>query len=91
MEITVKMSEKEFHENRLIDLEYFFMFAKNNGLDVGIKLQMPGQKDHEIIMNYNSSIDTKLEYYKKTYDNNLVHKNCKEIKIIDAFCTVIPY
>lgn len=73
------------------ELKNFFLNMKKEGLDVGIKLKMPNQKEPEIIMNYNSSIDTKLEYYKKTYDDNLVHKNCKDIKIVDMLSTNIPF
>lgn len=73
------------------DLIKFFNEAKEEGKDIVIKLQMPNQKESEIIMNYNSSIDTKLEYYKKTYDDNLVHKNCKDIKIVDMLSTNIPF
>lgn len=73
------------------DLEEFCKSAKENGRDIIIKLQMPNQKDSEYIMNKCSSINTKLDYYKKTYDNNLVHKNCKNIKIIDLISTEIPF
>lgn len=73
------------------DLISFFTETKEKGNDIVIKLQMPNQKEPEVIMNYNSSIDTKLEYYKKTYDENLVHKNCKDIKIIDMLATNIPF
>lgn len=58
---------------------------------LGIKLKMPSQKEPEIIMNYNSSIDVKLEYYLNTYDDNLVHKNNSEIQIIDMIGTSIPF
>lgn len=76
---------------KMNDLIEFFNYAKEKGDDIVIKLQMPNQKEPEVIMNYNSSIDTKLEYYKKTYDDNLVHKNCKDIKIIDMLSTKIPF
>ena len=64
---------------------------KKEGLDVAIKLKMPNQTEPEIIMNYNSSIDAKLEYYMNTYDENLVHKNNPEIQIIDVIGTSIPF
>lgn len=73
------------------ELKEFFLNMKKEGLDVGIKLKMPNQKEPEIIMNYNSSIDTKLDYYMNTYDNNLVHKNNTEIQIIDVIGTNIPF
>lgn len=73
------------------ELKEFFLNMKKEGLDVGIKLKMPNQKEPEVIMNYNSSIDTKLEYYMNTYDDNLVHKNNPEIQIIDVIGTKIPF
>lgn len=73
------------------ELKEFFLNMKKEGLDVGIKLKMPNQEEPEIIMNYNSSIDTKLDYYMNTYDDNLVHKNNPEIQIIDVIGTNIPF
>lgn len=73
------------------ELKKFFLDMKKEGLDVGIKLKMPNQKEPEIILNYNSSIDAKLKYYLDTYDDNLVHKNNPEIKIIDMIGTKIPF
>lgn len=73
------------------ELKSFFLNMKKEGLDVGIKLKMPNQKKPEIIFNYNSSIDVKLEYYLNTYDDNLVHKNNPEIQIIDMIGTRLPF
>ncbi len=73
------------------ELKNFFLNMKKEGLDVAIKLKMPNQTEPEIIMNYNSSIDTKLEYYLNTYDDNLVHKNNPDIQIIDVIGTKIPF
>lgn len=73
------------------ELIEFFNEVKEQGQDIVIKLKMPNQTEPEIIMNYNSSIDVKLEYYKNTYDENLVHKNCKGIEIVDMLATKIPF
>ena len=73
------------------DLISFFNEVKRRGDDVVVKIKLPNQKEPEVIMNYNSSIDVKLEYYKNTYDDNLVHKNCKDIQIIDLLGTKIPF
>lgn len=73
------------------ELKDFFLGMKKEGLDIVIKLKMPNQKEPEIIMNYNSSIDTKLEYYLNTYDDDLFHKNNPEIQIIDMLGTKIPF
>lgn len=64
-------------------LETVFNNAKENGLDVCVEVTIPGQDDTEFIINKNASIENKLAYYKKTYDDNLVHKHCKEIKIVN--------
>ena len=82
------MNDEKFTKEELKD---FFLNMKKEGLDVGIKLKMPNQEEPEIILNYNSSIDTKLEYYLNTYDDNLVHKNNPEIQIIDMIGTSIPF
>lgn len=65
-------------------LETVFKNAKENGLDVCVEVTIPGQDDTEFIINKNESIENKLEYYKKTYDKNLVHKHCNEIKIVSV-------
>ena len=82
------MNDEKFTKE---ELKGFFLNMKKEGLDVGIKLKMPNQEEPEIILNYNSSIDTKLEYYLNTYDDNLVHKNNPEIQIIDMIGTSIPF
>lgn len=73
------------------ELIEFIMAVKKNGDDIAIKLQISNQEKPEIIMNYNASIDTKLKYYIETYDDNLIHKNNSEIRIIDAFGMKIPF
>lgn len=73
------------------ELKEFFINMKKEGLDIGIKSKMPNQKQPEIILNYNSSIDTKLEYYLSTYDDNLIHKNNQKIQIIEVIGTKIPF
>ena len=64
-------------------LETVFKNAKDNGLDVCVEVTIPGQDDTEFIVNKNASIENKLAYYKKTYSEKLVHKHCKEIKIVN--------
>ncbi len=62
------------------------VFDECNRLRMGIRieLEMPNQEDTEIIINTYRSLNTKRNYYIKTYDNNLVHKNNNKIRIIDA-------
>lgn len=73
------------------EMVQFFSDVKEKGLDMVIKLKMPNQEEPEIIMNYNKSIDAKLEYYKKTYTDDLVHKNNPDIQIIEILATTIPF
>lgn len=49
---------------------------------VGVVIEMGGFPQAEIIINPAANIDSKLEYYKKTYDENLNHKFAPGIKII---------
>lgn len=73
------------------EMVQFFKDVKEKGLDMVIKLKMPNQEEPEIIMNYNKSVDTKLEYYQKTYTDDLVHKNKSDIQIIEILATTIPF
>jgi hypothetical protein len=49
---------------------------------VGIKIHMDGFPKDEIIINQMENFDSKLDYYKKTYDENLNHKFAQGIKIV---------
>lgn len=73
------------------EMVQFFKDVKEKGLDMVIKLKMPNQEEPEIIMNYNKSIDAKLEYYQKTYTDDLIHKNNSDIQIIEILATNIPF
>ena len=56
---------------------------KENGNMLGIKVTIPNQDETELIINNNSSIDNKIDYYCKAYDENLVHSMNDKIKIVD--------
>mgnify|MGYP003509473701 CR=1 FL=1 len=49
---------------------------------VAVKIQMEGFAEAEIIINPIRNVKEKLEYYKKTYDENLNHKFADGIKIV---------
>lgn len=49
---------------------------------VGVKIEMSGFPQPEVIINPAENIESKLEYYKKTYDENLNHKHAPGIKIV---------
>ena len=67
-------------------LKEIFAEAKKNKMDIYVAVTIPGQDDHEYIVNKNKSLDNKLEYYCKAYDENCVHCMNNQIKIIDAGC-----
>lgn len=66
------------------DLIDAFCEAQNDGSDICVEVTIPGQKETEFIINRNKSLANKLEYYCNTYDENLVNKHCKDIKIVSA-------
>lgn len=65
-------------------LELAFKEAKELNCCICVEITIPGQAETELIINKPESLDNKLEYYKKTYDENLIHKNCSDIKILSA-------
>ena len=58
--------------------------AKDANVCVGVLLTIPGQDQTEMIVNASESIDNKIEYYQKTYNEDGVHNNCPDIKMVDA-------
>ncbi|ODA09116.1 hypothetical protein [Paenibacillus polymyxa] len=57
-------------------------FEEANGAAfVGVRIKMDGFEDEEVIINGEKNFETKLEYYKNTYDQNLNHKFAKGISI----------
>ena len=65
-------------------LKEMFQTAKENKTDIYIAVTIPGQNDVEYIVNKNRSLDNKLEYYCKAYDENCVHCMNNQIKIVNA-------
>lgn len=67
------------------ELEDIFNEAlKEHAQSVAVELTIPGQRDTEFIVNRYKSIKNKLNYYKKTYKENLVHNKVPSIKILSA-------
>ena len=56
---------------------------KANGNMLGVRVTIPGQQTTELIINDNDSIDNKVEYYCKAYDENLVHCMNDRIRIVE--------
>lgn len=66
------------------ELKEVFKEAKENSTDVYVAVTIPGQDDVEYIVNKNHSLDNKLEYYCKAYDENCVHCMNDKIRIVKA-------
>ena len=66
------------------DLIKIFEEAKNNNSDIYVAVTIPGQDDVEYIVNKNHSLDNKLQYYCKAYDEDCVHCMNNQIKIVKA-------
>ena len=58
--------------------------AKDANVCVGVLLTIPGQDQTEMIVNVPESIDNKVEYYQKAYNEDGVHNNCLDIRMVDA-------
>jgi hypothetical protein len=76
-------------ENVSIDtmnhLEQCFKTASQFGYEyIAIKINMEGFPEPEVIINREDNFDSKLNYYRNTYDENLRHKHAQGIKIVDA-------
>jgi hypothetical protein len=74
---------------KLSKLNEIFNDCKNEFYSLGkgyvaIQVRMDGFPEDEIIVNRYENIDTKLEYYNKTYDENCNHKFAKGIRIVNA-------
>lgn len=69
----------DYSMNDLIDI---FNDAKEFKANfVAIRVSMDGFPSEETIINESENVDSKLDYYRKTYDENLNHKYSKGIKI----------
>ena len=67
------------------ELEDIFNEAlKEHAQTVAVELTIPGQRDTEFIVNRYRSIRNKLNYYKRTYSEDLIHNKVPSIKIVSA-------
>lgn len=64
------------------DLERVIGVAIEENNSLSLLIEMPGFPKPEMITNPVENLALKLEYYKKTYDEQLEHKHAKGIKII---------
>jgi len=64
-------------------LEEYFRIAMNKNMKyIGVKIEMYGFPKAEIIINENANFQSKLEYYKKSYNDDLTLKTFNGIKIV---------
>lgn len=67
----------------LTELERIFDLANQLGINyIGVKIQMQGFDEPEIIINPKENFESKLAYYKKAYNEDLTLKTFNGIKII---------
>lgn len=68
------------------DLENKFQHAaSNNAKYIGVLIRVPDADQPEVIINKNDNFEIKLDYYQKTYDEDLYHKAVGDIlQIIDV-------
>lgn len=67
------------------ELEERFAFAKKEDYEfIGVKIEMQGFEEPEIIINPKQNFDTKKDYYVKAYDEDLRLKTFSGICIVDC-------
>ncbi|PEI98416.1 hypothetical protein CN671_24855 [Bacillus toyonensis] len=71
MGITLEELEKCFNEALYEEAEY-----------VAVLIEMDGIPSDEVIINDKHNIDSKLAYYKKTYNEDLEHRYTPGIRIV---------
>ena len=67
----------------MTDLEKVFNQAIGLGVNyIGVRIEMQGFDEPEVIINPRENFETKLEYYKKAYNDDLTLKTFNGIKVI---------
>ena len=60
----------------------FYEASRQDKKYIGVKIQMQGFPKAEIIINENENFDSKLDYYKKAYNEDLTLKTFNGIRIV---------
>ena len=60
----------------------FYEASRQDKKYVGVKIQMQGFPKAEIIINENENFDSKFDYYKKAYNEDLTLKTFNGIRIV---------
>ena len=68
--MNIKNLEENFEAAKRLKVKY-----------VGVLIEMPGFEKPEVIINENKNFDSKLDYYRSAYDEDLNHKHAPGIKI----------
>lgn len=72
MKLTIDNLEKAFYEASIQEKKF-----------IGIKVEMVGFENPEVIINDNANFDKKFEYYRCAYNDNLTLKNAPDkVKIV---------
>jgi len=72
--------------NKMTDLINCFKEAKESGSKyIAMYIRVPDAEKQEVIINSRENFDVKLEYYQKTYDEDLYHNAVGDILRIDDF------
>lgn len=67
----------------MTELENTFNQAIGLGVNyIGVRIQMTGYDEPDVIINPRENFESKLEYYKKAYNEDLTLKTFNGIKII---------
>ena len=74
--------------NKMEELEKIFDFAlTTNNNSVAVEISIPGKPGNsEFIVTKRENIRSKLYYYQKFYNENLINNKNENIKIISAGC-----
>lgn len=70
------------------DLRNIFKIAKENKCGICVEILMPNDKVEYIINDFDN-LDEKLEYYLKTYNEELSHKYADMVGICGAFPVIV--
>lgn len=70
-----------FSINSMCELEHAISRAKESNLHLGIYVSVPNCDYDELIMNHPDNLESKLEYYKNSYNEDLTLKARPSIKM----------
>ena len=77
------MEERQSVDVNIKDLKVCFDCAIKNKSDfIAVVIATEGVAGNEIIINPNENLQSKLEYYKKAYNDDLILKTYNGIKIV---------